>query len=132
MVEALPCFGFICHYGDDLSLCGSFNNIIPYFCNTACNGDREFEAVGRAGIVLGDCADHITAQLSIKLNLGFFIKLGVSPIESHLTHSAKNGSACGTEHVFANVMARLTANRNIYITRGVDNNCAPKGINAPC
>ena len=132
LIEALTCLGCISHYCDDLSLCGSFNNIIPHFCNTACNGDREFVAIGRAGVILGDRADHITAQFGIKFNLGFFKELGVSPIQSHLTYSAKNGSACGTEHVFANVMARLTANRNIYITRSVDNNCAPKGINAPC
>ena len=132
LIEALTCLGGISHYGDSFTLCGSFNNIIPHFCNTACNGDREFVPISRAGVILGDCADHVTAQLGIKFNLGFFIKLGVSPIESHLTHSTKNGSTCGTEHVFANVIARLTANRNIYVARGVDNNCAPKGINAPC
>ena len=131
LIEALTCLGFICHYSDSFALCGSFNDIIPNLCNTTRNGNGEFVAVGRAGIVIRKRTDHITAHFGIKLDLRFSGKLGIGPVQSHLANSAKNGSL-GKEHVFTNIVAFLTANSNIHIARGVDNDHARKGINASC
>ena len=131
MIKALTCLRCISHYCDDLSLCGSFNGFIPNLCNATRNGDGEFVAVGRAGIILGDRADHVFAQFGIKFNLGFFQELGIRPIQSHLTYSAEFGTV-GKEYVFTNVMALLATDSNIHVTRGVDNDHSIQRVNAFC
>ena len=129
--EALPCLGRVGHKGHGGALRGGSHLLVSDLGHAAHHGNGEFEAVGGAGVVIGQGTDliiYIRKTVAV-LHERYAVAVPVGPIQFHFANSAQHDPLpAGNEDMLAIRVVGIGLNRNTHVARGVDDNVSLQGV----